>query len=82
MLLPLGLLPSFDIVQDGLEALALLQQGRYDLVLISSALKDVTAPELARALAHLLRLPASLVYVTAPDAAVDEEGVREREQRS
>jgi CheY-like chemotaxis protein len=76
-LLPHRLLPSFDIVQDGLEALALLQaQGNYDLVLLSSALRDVTAQELAHALAHRLKLPASLVYVTAPGAALDEEEVR------
>lgn len=75
LLLPVGLLPVFDVVQDGLEAMALLQSRRYELVLLSSALKDVAALELARAVAHQLRLPATLAYVTPP-GPLDDEKVR------
>ncbi len=65
-----GLLPeciaAFDVVKDGLEALTLVQNVPYDAILLSSALQDLTADELASDLLHLgVRAP--LILLAPPN---------------
>jgi hypothetical protein len=63
------LVAAFDVVRDGLEALALAQVVPYDAVFLSAGLRDITADELVGDLLHIgLRVPLILM---APPHTVD-----------
>jgi len=59
------LVAAFDVVRDGLEALALAQVVPYDAVFLSAGLRDITADELVGDLLHIgLRVP--FILMAAP----------------
>eukprot|EP00624_Nannochloropsis_granulata_P004876 evm.model.NODE_34648_length_3938_cov_17.449467.3 len=59
------LVAAFDVVRDGLEALALAQVVPYDAVILSAGLRDITADELVGAILNIgLRVP--LILMAAP----------------
>jgi len=63
------LVAAFDVVRDGLDALALTQVVPYDAVFLSAGLRDITADELVGDLLHIgLRVPLILM---APPHTVD-----------